>query len=313
MVPNALSVNEDRLLCSPKKKFSDLEMSCYYGNNSGAFIVLLVIMCLVKGAIVGAKKYSSRTSNAGRKLLTLNTIFGINYIFDLIFAMQLDSGVAAILELTNKVDYKPALFIGKLLAVMMVIITPTLIGYIATVTSKAKNRKEKSSDKESWLLLKDNLKMEGNSLGFFYPEIQGARDILIPIVIVFMHDYPLAQILLTLALMFATCTFKAVFRPFDSRFENIVTVANDLLYSLILIKMLFMHILVDSIGSGFQSFIGWLIIAEIILITAFNLLFSAFVSLSSIWGFLMPAKLSEEIDANSKGTQTGFSLEGTGQ
>ena len=82
--------------------------------------------------------------------------------------------------------------------------------------------------------MKSDLKPKVSIYGFFTHEITLARDIALSVVIIIFYPFPIIQILSVFLLVFCLMIFKAVTRPLESRLDNIHSIINELLYSVII-------------------------------------------------------------------------------
>ena len=266
MIPNPVALDESKIDCTPKKKFEESGISCSFVNNSAVFLGVFSIGLLLKASLFCV----SRLTRANSILRKVNGYLGMAIFIDLFLAFELDLALAIYIELLHTIQEISYNIIGKMLACSTFLIYIVLIASIAGISFI--KRKEIPEVYKKWEFLKENVRQKCYILGFFINEIIGLRDLTVPLLIVVFHNYPMLQLASTIVSMGSCLFIKILTFPYLSKMENICSIANDVLYCIILIEFIVLYMLSDTLSSSVSSIIGLVAIIQILLIVAANLL-----------------------------------------
>ena len=269
MIPNPLAASENTLQCVPKGKFEEMGTSCSFINNSGVFMAILIIMSVLKILVFTLSKFWKKEGKVKSALGFCNRTLGAGFIINYIFMFELDIGLAAVLELTSKEGCPFYEIFGDILAISILILIPIVTAIVARLSYLARKNRP---GYEGWISLKENIRKKVLIFGFYTPEIQAIRDLLIPTCIVLFHDYPFFQILATMINIGAPLFLKMLVMPYDSKHENFFQILNEILYCLILIEFLLLLSIQSTMSISAFNTIGYLAIGKVMMIAACNVL-----------------------------------------
>ena len=269
MVPNPIAADESELMCSPKKKFEESEISCSFINNSFVFLGVFGLGLMIKACFFALSRMT-RPKSIARKV---NDYLGISIFIDIFLAFELDLVLSIYIELSNYVEDLAYNILGKLLASSTLLVYIVLLASIAAIS--AMKREEKPEIYKKWKFLKENVRQKCYILGYFINELIGIRDLLLPLLIIAFHNYPMMQLASTIVCISVCFFIKLLTLPYDSKTENICSLANDILYCIILVEFMILYMLSDILSLSTQSLIGLIAIIQILLIVFANLLATA--------------------------------------
>ena len=185
----------------------------------------------------------TRPNSIARKV---NEYLGISIFFDIFLAVELDLVLSIYIELSNYVEDLAYNILGKLLASSTLLIYIVLMASIAGMS--AIKREEKPEIYKNWKFLKENVRQKCYIVGYFINEIIGIRDLLLPILILVFHNYPMMQLAATIGCILVCFFIKLLTLPYDSKIENICSLANDILYCIILVEFMILYMLTETLS-----------------------------------------------------------------
>ena len=236
VIPNPVALDEAKLGCTPKKKFEESDISCSFINNSAVFLGIFGTGLLLKGILFGL----SRLTKQGSVVRKINGYFSIAIFLDLFLAFELDLALAIYIEALNKIQNIGYNIVGKMLASSTFLLYLALILTMAIIS--ALKRKESPEIYKNWEFLKENVRQKCLLLGFFINEIVAIRDLVVPLLIVVFHSYPILQLVSTIGPMAVCFLVKTFTFPYKSKMESICSIANDILYCIILLEFMVLYI-----------------------------------------------------------------------
>lgn len=189
-LPNPLEADDEDLDCAPKSKFLEGEMSCSIINNSGPFLGVFCLLALLKGVLFGGLLLSPKNGKFEILMKKINKIIGAGFMIDFLFGYELDYMLSIAIELTNKTALKEYNIPGKAISIFGILLLLSIIIFMALITFPYYRDPKKEARKEWKEALKENIKEKSRILGFLILEIQAFRDLILPFLIVLLHDYP---------------------------------------------------------------------------------------------------------------------------
>ena len=289
-LPNPMEADEEDLDCIPKSQFEEGEMSCSVVNNSGQFLAFISLLALLKGLLFGGLLLSPKGWKIEILMKKVNQFIGAGLIIDLIFGYEPDYMVAFAIELTTSTALLGYNVIGKVISVLGILVLCSSILFMALITLPYYRDPKKEAKKEWKKILKETIKEKCRIIGFVIIEIQAIRDLILPFFIVLLHDYPSLQILMTMACITFPIIFKLFTFPFDSKRENFASIANDLLYLIILAEFLILYLFRNTLSDKVKTGIGYLAIIQILLIVLCNALSALVIIGEPLYAYLKKTK-----------------------
>ena len=242
MIPNPLKASDNDLKCTPKQKFKNEELSCSFVTNSAIIVMVFGGLCILKVLLSITLLFFEKDSSVGYGLAKVSEYFGIQFFISFVVTFQMDILISAGLDLTSNLKKILYQISGKILSAVIVL---GLLGLLIMMIIKSIKFRKEPEKNENWKKLKEDLKEKVSIYGFFIHEILLTRDIAISIFIIAFYDIPILQVASIFLLIFVIFVYKIGTRPFKSKFENIQSILNELLYSIIL-AIYFVFTLIDE-------------------------------------------------------------------
>jgi hypothetical protein len=293
---DSMPVSSSNRYCHLHNKFSGQDLSCLILNNVGNLYIEVVLFFLLKAFLKTLVTFTSKHNNQKSKkteekgfskhLKTAYSYLSFAFFIEFIIAIHLDIIMAAFINLRNFWVMPFIVWINSMIALLCI------VGYLYLIRLSIKkslkienihhNKNLTDDDKkelisknklEKWEFLKEPLKDQRSKIGGLIQEILFAKDFAVGFFIVLFVEYPIIQLLPSIAIFVATSFLTWKYNPYDSKLLFLTVFVNELTYLLVLLIFLTYHFFGESMNMKKRyDFFGYGLIILVLLSILFNMM-----------------------------------------
>ena len=126
--------------------------------------MILGILGILRVLLSMAILFSPKESAVEKILTKASEYFGVPFFINFVLTFQMDISISAGLELTHSLESLEYQVFGKIIALAVVLCLTALLVVMIVKSIKYRTKPEKN---QNWKELKDNLRVEVGTIGFF--------------------------------------------------------------------------------------------------------------------------------------------------